>query len=656
MKSADLLIELGTEELPPGQLVGLSENFAQLIVKQLQELSLNFSGVKHYATPRRIALIIDNLELEQPTQEINRKGPPTNANEKAINSFADSCGVKLSELQKVSSDKGEWYYYKGMKPGAKTSELLPEIITHAVNKLPIKKRMRWNTAEFEFVRPMHWLLVIHGKQVVPVKIFGIESDNKSYGHRFHFPKSITISTPSEYEQKLEKNKVIVDIDKRKDIIRKQIAQNNGGAIIDESLLNTVNGLVEFPVLLTGGFNPAFLEVPNECLIAAMQDHQKCFPVFANGKLDNKFIIISNIESKVPETVVKGNELVINARLADAAFHFKKDKLITLSDRIPNLNQVLFADKLGTLGDKVSRIENLAVQIAENLSIDTAKVAKAAKLCKSDLLTNMVYEFPELQGIMGKYYAHNDGISEDIAESLEQYYWPRFADDKLPTNKIAICLALADRLDSLMGFFSIGKMPTGEKDPFALRRQALAVIRIIVELKLNYTLHFSDQELAIFFIERLKHWYSSHEISKNIFSAVVHEQINDLNLPDIDQRIKAVVKFMSLPQAESLSAANKRVSNLLKKNTVISSVIDEKLLEDPAEKLLYAELLKKEAEIENEQNYETILLKLSTLQQPIDDFFEKVMVMVDNNNIKNNRCNLLARLQQAFKKVADISEL
>lgn len=697
----DFIVEIGTEELPPKELQQLVASFAEHLTADLASAGLTFGEVKTFATPRRLAIFIKQLATQQPQQTITKRGPALTAAynadgspTKAALGFASSCGVSMQDLTTQTTDKGAWLYFEQQVSGQQTAALLPTMIEKSLQQLPIKRPMRWGTGAFAFVRPVHWVLMLLGKNIVKANIFGIEANNFTIGHRIHSPKPIKISTPSSYEEQLaNEGKVIADFAKRQqhilDAINTLAKQAHGTAVIDPALLTLVTGLVEYPVALMADFNKDFLRVPKECLISSMQDHQKCFALTdANGALMPKFILISNLESIDPKTVIRGNELVMNARLADAAFYFDKDQQQTLESRNEQLKTVTYQKKLGSVYDKVLRIADLCSEIAEQTKIDTNKkqnIKVAANLCKADLMTNMVYEFPELQGIMGSYYAKHDGNNEQIALAIEEHYKPKFSQDELPSSEEGTCIALADRVDTLVGMFGIGNLPTGEKDPYGLRRQAIAILRILIEKDINldlkyilsraktiYSEHKNDAinspstQLLEFFSERLKAWYTSNGIpAKTVASVLATIDHNATNFKstyipaDINRRIKAVTEFQALSTAESLSAANKRVQNLLEKSSDYKSnnnpVVNSELFSTPEEKELFAALEAQEHK-NKDGDYNSILQSLSTLQIPVDNFFTNVMVMVEDEKVRNNRLNLLQRLRNLFLQVADVSLL
>lgn len=693
-KAEDFLIEIGTEELPPPELQNLSRSFAELLTKYLAENNIQFdqAKVKTYATPRRLAVLIPQVMAQQPEQVVSKRGPAMNAAynadgtpTKAALGFAESCGVNIKDLSVQETDKGKWLFFAQKVPGSKTTELLPSLVEKALLQIPIKKRMRWGNGDFAFVRPMHWVLMLFGEDVVKAKIFGIETGNITYGHRIHHPGSLKIDIPSIYADRLEQDGyVLADFNARRETIEQEImrlaSKENGLPIIDQNLLDMVTGLVEYPVALIAGFDKDFLRVPKECLISAMQDHQKCFAlVDQRDNLLPKFILISNLKSTDPETVIHGNELVMNARLADAAFHFDNDQKHTLASRVEKLKTIVYQKQLGSLYDKVMRVQKLAESIAPYVDADVSNTKRAAHLCKADLLSSMVYEFPELQGIMGYYYALHDKEAPEVAIAIQEHYKPRTAADSLPGSTCGIALALADRIDTLVGFFGINSIPTGEKDPFALRRQALAVIRLLIEKKIYlsldalFTAAFSNystqlnadsiKELIIFCADRMKSWCLTNDSDPKILEAVIAAEGRFFNPYDFYQRILAVTAFQKLPAAQSLAAANKRVHNLLSKNPIQShlkqSEINLSLISTPEEQELFSEIQIKEDEIipfMKERNYSALLQSLASLQAPVDNFFDKVMVMVDDEKVRNNRLNLLYRLRNLFLQIADISSL
>lgn len=685
----DLLFEIGTEELPSKSLYFLSESLGQLFTQALKQNHLQFSAFKCYATPRRIAVHIENLALQQPAQDIERKGPSLKAARdaegnptKAALGFAKSCGVDFGELEHLETKKGSWLVFRKKQEGHSTLSLLPEIAQQVVSQLPISKPMNWGNSKHGFIRPVHWLVFLLGDEIVPCTLFGKQASNQTRGHRFHAPNSLTVLNPKQYEIALEKEgRVIADFSKRKEKIRQLVINTSQSktakALIDEDLLAEVTGLVEWPVALTGKFDNVFLEVPQGALISAMQEHQKYFPVVDhNHRLLPLFIAISNIESTSPENVVTGNEKVIRPRLADAKFFFDTDKKQSLASFGEKLNQVTFQHKLGSVGDKTQRVAKLAGYIAKQIGADVQSSEKAALLSKADLTTNMVGEFPDLQGIMGSYYAENDNEPESVCTAIREQYLPKFAGDSLPSTVEGCALTLADRLDSLVGIFAIGQAPTGDKDPFALRRASLAIIRIIIEKSLTLDLAdliaFSEklfesklgptdtkQPLLAFFASRYRAHYKDLGISTPIIISV--ENKNTSRPLDFHHRILAVKDFTALPEAQSLSAANKRVKNILNKQEKDFSQqpLNAELLSEPQEIQLAETLTKKKLEVAplfSKGAYTEALKALAELQGIIDDFFEGVMVMADDQDVRENRLILLSQLQGLFSEVADISKL
>ena len=686
-ETKNLIIEIGTEELPPKALKKLSDAFSDGILDRIKQAGLSFADSKSYATPRRLALFIDNLECTQKDQIIDRKGPALKAAfdkdgnpTKAAEGFARSCGTTVDQVDKLETDKGSWLFYKVTQKGKSAAELIPEFVQQSLDSLPIPKRMRWGSSNVEFVRPVHWILMMMGEEVIETTILDIKSSNCTRGHRFYANDDMPIKCPKEYATTLEQGKVIPDFAQRREIIKEKtlaVADSlNGTAIIDEDLLDEVTALVEWPVPIAGDFEESFLEVPQEALISSMQDHQKYFPVVdKDGKLLPHFITVSNIDSTNPEAVKSGNERVIRPRLADAAFFWSQDRKNKLESNIEKLKTVVFQNKLGTVFEKSCRVAELAKIIAERVGADPENAARAAVLAKCDLMSDMVGEFPDLQGIMGRYYATLDGEDAEVANAIEQHYLPKFAGDSLPTCKTASALALADRVDTICGIFGIGQLPTGDKDPFALRRAALGIIRILTEnrydldLKLLLTAATAqlpgdiDQgntvnEVYNFIIERLKGYYAEKGISANVFDAV--QSTNPAELTDFEKRLNACVEFSKLDESESLAAANKRIKNILKKvEGDIAGTIDSNLLQEDAEKGLAEAIATAEqtvAPLFEEREYTKALSELATLRTTVDTFFDNVMVMADDDAIKGNRIAMLNKLSNMFMQAADISRL
>lgn len=682
MSKNDFLVEIGTEELPPKELPVLEAAFAELLKKYLSDSSIPHDECKTFASPRRIAVLIKNLADTQPEQHIIRIGPALKAAydsdsnpTKAALGFAASCGVDLKEI----GTKDDKLYFTKTAPGQQTVSLLPAMVEKALSSLPVKKAMRWGNGDIAFVRPIHWILMLYGRETISANIWGIETSNYTYGHRVHSNGKITIDNPEQYEKKLEAAHVIASYQTRHDKIRHAVElkakQENAVAVIDEKLLDMVCGLVEWPVALVANFKTEFLRIPRECLISAMEEHQKCFAMVQDDKLLAKFVLISNLESSDPKTVVRGNELVMHARLADAAFHYENDLKQKLQSRVEQLRTVTYQKKLGSLYDKTVRIQQLAAWIAPIVGANTAHTKRAAYLCKADLLCSMVYEFPELQGTMGMYYALHDGEEQAVAHAIEQHYKPRFAQDALPAEHEGICVAIADRVDSIAGLYSVGIKPTGDKDPYGLRRQSLAILRIMIEKNINIDLvelfnkAYEDKfypanyqstftkQIVDFFSERLKAWYLDKNFAAKTFASV---EANNITCPlDFDKRIRAVAEFQTLQQAENLAAANKRVQNILAKNPANGAALNESLCTEPAEKELLTALKQQwnaTTPLLENSDYAGVLKSLAELQKPVDNFFEHVMVMVDDEKVRNNRLNLVQQLRELFLKVADVSLL
>jgi glycyl-tRNA synthetase beta chain len=690
MTTRDFLVELGTEELPPTQLKKLSDAFTQGIEAGLKEAGLNSSeehgGIEviSYAAPRRLAVVVKNLAEKQADRDEVIFGPPANIAfdadgnpTKAALGFAKKSGASVEDL---SEENGKLKISRRIE-GQATTELLAGIIQTSVEKLPIAKRMRWGSSRIEFVRPVQWLIMLFGNEVVNGSVLGLTAGNTSRGHRFHANKEITISSPTDYQQAMRDAFVIVDYNERKELIRSQVAvkgeEVGGTAIIDEDLLDEVTGLNEWPTALAGNFDEDFLRVPSEALISSMKEHQKYFHVEdANGKLKPIFITLTNIESKDPRQVIEGNEKVIRPRLADAAFFWDTDRKNTLESRYEKLSTVVWVNKLGTLKAKTDRIIGLADKIASAINADNALAQRAAKLCKTDLLTDMVYEFTDLQGIAGTYYAQGDGEHADVCAAMQEQYMPAFAGDELPTTQAGICVALADRIDSLVGLFGLGQIPTGSKDPFALRRASLGVLRILVEKEINIDLGQlidwgiestweaepkaeTKATLTEYLLDRFSALYKDQGIATEVFQSV--RALGVTNPLDINNRVQAVNAFSSMSEAQALAAANKRVSNILAKNggDSVSAEINAALLTEDAEKVLAEQVANKQTEVQPllaDAQYKEALASLADLRAAVDAFFDSVMVMADDEAVKTNRLALLKQLQGLFIAIADISLL
>lgn len=688
MATTDLLIELGTEELPPKALKTLSDAFAKDIIDNINGAGLKFESSQAFASPRRLAILVNGIEIEQADKAVERRGPAIQAAydkdgnpTKAAEGFARSCKVTVDQLEKLETDKGTWLTYTLTESGKKTADLIPGFIEQSVQRLPIPKRMRWGSRKVQFVRPAHWLVCLLGDTVIDCTILDQKSGNQTFGHRFHANQAITINNASDYENLLkEQGKVIANYADRQAIIKQQVvdtaAKKNATAVIDQDLLDEVTGLVEWPVALLGNFETSFLEVPQEALIYAMKDHQKYFPLVDNdGKLQPYFITICNIESTDPAQVISGNEKVIRPRLADAAFFFETDKKKTLSEHSLALKKVVFQAKLGTVHEKCERIASLASTIATQINGDAQKTVQAGLLCKADLTTDMVSEFANLQGIMATYYAQHENLDAEVCLSLSEHYLPRYSGDQLPETITGTALAIADKLDTLVGIFGINQKPSGDKDPFALRRATLGILRIIIEKQLPLDLvelisetanAYGDKltndntksDVFEFVLSRYRAWYQDQSIPTGIINAV---QDRKPSKPlDFDLRIKAVHAFSERPEAESLAAANKRVSNILnKQESAVSADINAGLLTEKAEIALSDLVLAKTkllAPLFEQGDYDQALSQLAELKEPVDAFFDDVMVNVEDEAVKNNRLALLTALRQLFLQVADISLL
>ncbi len=691
MPAADLLIEIHTEELPPKSLQFLAEAFYSGVKERLKKADLDFTTTNYFATPRRLAILIKQLSAQQADKIIERKGP---ALDKAYDAagkpnpacvgFARSCGIDVAELITLP---GNFVGCKQDIKGKTVTELLPAIIEEALSSLPISKPMRWGNHSYKFIRPVHSVILLYGNNIIAAEILGCKTGNTTSGHLFLHPEKITITHPDNYIAAMKKGFVIVDFAERKEIIFQQITalKNQLKATTlkprNEALLDEVTSLVEWPKAICGSFDKSFLQVPTEALISAMQDHQRYFPVFnSENKLLPHFITISNIECKDETRVIAGNERVLRARLSDAAFFYTTDKKITLAARVEKLKTIIFQNKLGTLFDKTLRIQKLSVMIAKQLNVEPQIIERAALLAKSDLTTDLVGEFPELQGIAGSYYALNDGETNEVALAIKQQYQPRFSGDTLPETMFACILALADRIDTLVGVFGINQAPSGDKDPFGLRRAALGIIRILIEKQLNLDLtdlitfaskqfnmlenKSATQDTLQFILERLKPWYLEQNITANTIASVM--SLNITKPYDIHCRIQAVVAFQKLPEAEALSAANKRVSNILAKsaNEPFANTLETTLFENEAENKLADAVATQTKNIagysstatSQPEQYQLMLAQLANLRTPVDDFFDHVMVMTEDKARRENRLLLLKKLRELFLHVADIALL
>jgi glycyl-tRNA synthetase beta chain len=696
MNRHDFLVEIGAEEMPPKSLAALGKGFRDGVVAGLEAAGLSHGAVQAYFTPRRLAVHVRKLLDRQPEQRVERRGPPVKAAfdaaglpTRAATAFAESCGVGVGDLTRITDNKGEFLFCRTTRAGSLAAKLLPGIVQAALDQLPIARRMRWGEGNAEFVRPVHWVVMLHGDAVVPGEILGITAGRMTRGHRFHTRKPIALRSPGGYLAALEKGYVRADHETRRAQIHAAVVaaaeQEGGTALVDPAVLDEVAALTEWPVPLVGAFEPRFLELPPEVLVATMQDHQRYFPVRGpDGALMPRFIAVANLESKDPAQVRAGNERVIRPRLADAAFFYAADRKASLQSRREALGAVTFQARLGSLADKTGRVTALAGQIARIAGQDGAKAQRAAELAKCDLLTAMVGEFPELQGVMGRYYALHDGESAEVATALAEQYLPRFAGDALPKTGAGLALAIADKLDTLVGIFAIGQKPTGTKDPYGLRRSALGVLRILIETGIALDLrelirsaldsvaadvarlggnpapaNLAD-EIYGYMMERLRAWYleAGGGVTTEMFDAVLDTR--PASPLDFDQRLRALAAFLKLPDAAGLTAANKRIANILRKaEGQPSPRVDPGLLTDPSERALAAEVESLRQDVEplvTARRYEDALARLATLRGPVDAFFDQVMVMADDARVRANRLALLAALQRLFLHIANLSRL
>ncbi len=687
-KVRDLLIEIGTEELPPRALLRLATAFNENVTAGLKQAELSFSKIEQFATPRRLALIVTDLEMQQADKLIDRRGPALQAAfdedgepTQAAFGFAKSCGIDINDVEKFENEKGAWLFYQIMQKGLETKELIADIVRDALNKLPVPKKMRWADLDAQFVRPVHWLVLLFGKEIIETKILSVKSSALTFGHRFHSPDAIKLRQPSDYIGKLNsKGMVIVDFEQRKQTIIKQIEKIANGkgakAVIDDELLNEVTSMVEWPVAILGNFEKRFLQVPQEALISTMSAHQKYFHLIdQQGTLLPHFIAIANIKSKDIQKVIEGNERVIRPRFSDAEFFWNQDRKSSLESHLDSTKNVVFQKQMGSLFDKTQRTTRLATLIAEQIDGDARLTSRAAQLSKCDLMSEMVHEFPELQGIMGRYYAQHDHEDDEVTRAIDEHYMPRFAGDELPQTKTGQAVALADRLDTLLGIIAAGQLPTGDKDPYALRRAALGVLRIMIEgdlsPDLNELLTFHAESLppelnagdavdstVDFILDRLKTYYLNKNTKADVFDAVKSQRPTQPN--DFDARIQAVAEFQSEDAAASLAAANKRISNILKKSKEsIPDQVNPKLLSETEEKNLADQVLDLSSQVKPliaSRDYAAILHLLASLRDNVDTFFDNVMVNVDDTRVRQNRLALLKQLRNLFLDVADISKL
>lgn len=684
----DLLIEIGTEDIPARLLLNISNEFGKLICKQLDSAELSYSNHEVYCTPRRLAIVVSDLDVKQQDQVIERKGPKALAAfdkegnpTQAAMGFARSCGIDAKQLEVDDDPNNPRLTFCEKRIGQSAGDLLPNIIELAVKKISVPKRMRWNQSGAEFIRPIRWLLVILGSETVTSSLFGVEANNLTQGHRFHAAKEIVVKHPSAYKELLNiKGHVLADFNERQDTILQQVNKlakhANGTPSYTQELLDEITGLVEWPCALLGEFDPQFLEVHKELLISTMQDNQKYIPLLdKDGELLSQFIIVSNIDSKNPATVKHGNEKVIVPRFEDAMFFWQRDKNIKLEDNLEKLGSVVYEKQLGTLKDKTERVTKLAAYLAEHTNADKNNCQRAAKLSKCDLVSETVSEFPKLQGIIGRNLAFVNNENENICIALEEQYFPKQSGGTLPTTPEGITLALADRIDTLVGIFAIGKKPTGLKDPYGLRRAALAVLRIIIETPLDINLSECLEKAADFFPdklnadkavddvheyinERYRAYFSDRDIPVDVIDSVLANHATHPN--DVAAKIAALMNFRKLPDAESLAAANKRIRNILKKiDRDNIGQVDTNLFKEQAESTLHSALENLSGDVESlfkDKQYEQALSTLADLRQPVDSFFDDVMVMDKDEKLKANRIALLSKIDSLFMRVADFSRL
>tara|TARA_Y200000002_G_C22675103_1_gene661701 strand:- start:716 stop:2794 length:2079 start_codon:yes stop_codon:yes gene_type:complete len=689
VRTENCLIELGTEELPPKALKSLGEAFATQFEAALTQADLSFDSVSWFAAPRRLAVYVSGLAEGQADKVVEKRGPAVSAAfdadgnpTKAAQGWARGNGIDVADAERLVTDKGEWLLHKAHVPGQSVAELLEGLINQAVSKLPIPKPMRWGNYNTQFIRPVHTLCVLYGSEVVNVSVLGLTSGRVVQGHRFHGEGRFELDHADNYASALEQQYVLADFEARKDKVRQQLEDAAQSLSLkpdyNEDLLEEIASLVEWPVVLQAGFDEAFLAVPKEALIYTMKDDQKYVPLLdSDGALSNTFLFVTNIESRDASQVISGNEKVIRPRLADAEFFFNSDKKTTLESRLESLETVLFQKQLGTLKEKSERISALSAFIASQIDANETQAARAGLLAKTDLMSNMVMEFPDVQGVMGKYYALNDGEDAPVAEALYEQYMPRFAGDALPSSGVSASVALADKLDTLVGIFGIGQLPKGDKDPFALRRAAIGVLRIVTELSLPLDLETLVSKAIDVYGDKLTNAETQSQVVDFVlgrFTALLQDQAIAIDViqavaarrptkpADYLARVHAVDKFRALEEAEALAAANKRVANILaKQNVEVTDTvnIDESLLAEEAEKALYVELKAAQKEVDiavPSQDYTRILTALATLRNVIDNFFDNVMVMADDEAVKNNRLALLSLLRQLFLTTADISIL
>ncbi len=686
MSGRDLLFELQTEELPPGTLASLSSALKEGLVKGLDAAGVAHGPARGYATPRRLAVLVSACGESAADRNVERRGPPVShaydasgAPTQAALAFARNCAVEVAQLERFVTDKGSWLLFRGIERGAATASLLGPLIDQAITALPIARRMRWGSRSVEFVRPVHGVVLLHGEDIVPVNVLGLESGRTTRGHRFHAPKPITLKSARSYEKRLFGAKVVADFGARREAVRAGVtaaaAAAGGRALIESDLLDEVTALVEWPVPIVGRFEARFLELPREVVIATIQDHQRYFAIEGpGGELTGGFVTVSNIESRDPAKIREGNERVVRPRLSDAAFFFEQDRKVPLAVKARELRGVTFQAKLGSYADKTQRLRGLAVSIGERIGAGP-EVATAAELAKADLLTAMVGEFPELQGVMGRYYAEAEGYPQEVARAIEEHYRPRFAGDALPMTRTGQAVALADRIDTLTGIFAIGERPTGAKDPFGLRRAALGILRILLESRLDLDLAALleasaaaqpvqrpgvAQEVFDYIADRLRGLVlerSDGTTAEMIDAVLAARPVSPL---DADQRLQALKAFLRLPDAPMLTALNKRIGNILRKAPLDANArVQPAALTEEAERRLHGALIEVQREAGAalaQRRYAKALTELIALSTPVADFFDRIMVMDENPERRTNRLALLRDAQRLLGTVAELSRL
>ncbi|MEM9384076.1 MAG: glycine--tRNA ligase subunit beta [Pseudomonadota bacterium] len=698
---SSLLVEIGAEELPPGALESMAQGLQSRLGESLQEARLTYERIQRFATPRRLAVLVDGLAERQPDREIEKRGPPVKvafdadgAPSKAAMKFAGGCGVRVDELQRIETPKGEWLVHRASEPGRTAGEVISEVLPAVVDGITVPRRMRWGSTEHAFSRPVRWLVVMLDDQVVPCEVLGCAAGRRTWGHRFHGPaEGVELATANGYEDALAEAYVVADINERREQIRQAIGvtahEAGAEALVDPDLLDEVTALVELPVPVLATFDEQYLALPREVIIATLQEHQRYFPLTdSDGTLRSAFITIANLKSKAPQEVRRGNERVVSPRLADAAFFWQADGARTLASRREDLASVVYQRKLGTLAEKTQRITELATACAAALGEPTDAAERGAQLAKTDLLTDMVGEFPELQGVMGGHYARRDGESDAVADAIAQQYLPRFAGDTLPASGAGRALAIADRLDTLVGSFAIGARPTGNKDPFGLRRAALGVLRILIEGELNLDLRAllaraaslqpvrgEDGDAKVvtevedFLYDRLRSYYLGGDErgaggsdtavgARSVFEAVL--AVRPPRPYDFDRRMAAIQSFAKLEASSALAAANKRISNILRKaDATIDAPVDPTRLSEPAERALHEALVECRDQVQadlDSARYARAMTRLASLREPVDGFFDQVMVMSEDDAVRMNRLALLSELRALFSQIGDISLL